>query len=181
MSCLATWRDGSSRYLVALMNHSHVYTDESRYRCFIYQRQRQSSSSTSKPSTTYKMAQSTQASCLGLWSVDEGYRTFNLKKCEQTRLFPLIGHECILCVRFVSVSKDSCHFPSWLSRHHDWQSLDDQSSIHLNKRGHSLRLRNRTASFGGGAEATETHSTCHQVEKSGREDARIVVHTKSGW
>ena len=79
MSCLATWKEGSSRYLVALMNHSHVYTDESRYRCFVYQRQRQSHHGDSKEAV-YKMAQSNQASCLGLWSVDEGYKTFTLKK-----------------------------------------------------------------------------------------------------
>ena len=81
MSCLATWKEGSSRYLVALMNHSHVYTDESRYRCFVYQRQRQSHHGDSKEAV-YKMAQSNQASCLGLWSVDEGYKTFTLKKRE---------------------------------------------------------------------------------------------------
>jgi hypothetical protein len=37
MGCLATWKEGNSRYLVAMMNHSHVYTDEARYRCFVYQ------------------------------------------------------------------------------------------------------------------------------------------------
>ena len=84
MSCLATWKEGSSRYLVALMNHSHVYTDESRYRCFVYQRQRQSHHGDSKEAV-YKMAQSNQASCLGLWSVDEGYKTFTLKKRESAR------------------------------------------------------------------------------------------------
>ena len=84
MSCLATWKEGSSRYLVALMNHSHVYTDESRYRCFVYQRQRQSHHGDSKEAV-YKMAQSNQASCLGLWSVDEGYKTFTLKKRELAR------------------------------------------------------------------------------------------------
>ena len=29
-----------------------------------------------------KMAMSAQASCLGLWSVDEGYKTFEMKKRE---------------------------------------------------------------------------------------------------
>ena len=37
LGCLATWKEGNSRYLVAMMNHSHVYTDEARYRCFVYQ------------------------------------------------------------------------------------------------------------------------------------------------
>ena len=86
MSCLAQWKEGSSRYLVAMMNHSHVYTDEARYRCFVFQKQqpggKRGSSSSSKGETVFKMAQSNQASCLGLWSVDEGYKTFTLKKRE---------------------------------------------------------------------------------------------------
>ena len=79
MSCLATWKEGSSRYLVALMNHSHVYTDESRYRCFVYRRMRQRDDA-DDAGTVYKMAQSNQASCLGLWNVEEGYRTYELTK-----------------------------------------------------------------------------------------------------
>ena len=79
MSCLATWKEGSSRYLVALMNHSHVYTDESRYRCFVYRRTRHHDDA-DDTGTVYKMAQSSQASCLGLWNVDEGYRTYKLTK-----------------------------------------------------------------------------------------------------
>ena len=84
MSCLATWNDGSNHYLVALMNHSHVYTDESRYRCFLYQKHRRHRPlpGGDRKEVVFKMAQSNQASCLGLWSVDEGYKTFTLKKCE---------------------------------------------------------------------------------------------------
>jgi hypothetical protein len=29
-----------------------------------------------------------------------------------------------------------------MGRHHDWISLDGHTSIHLNKRGHSLRIAN---------------------------------------
>jgi hypothetical protein len=70
---------------VALMNHSHVYTDESRYRCFVYRRQAQQQHGGGGKEVVYKMAQSNQASCLGLWSVDEGYKTFALKKCKLKR------------------------------------------------------------------------------------------------
>ena len=77
MACLATWKEGSSRYLVSMLNHSHVYTDEARYRCFVYQRQPNEAGR-----TTYKMAQSLFASCLGLWNVNEGYKTFTMTKCK---------------------------------------------------------------------------------------------------
>ena len=97
MSCLATWKEGNRKYLVAMMNHSHVYNDESRYRCFIYQKQRgnRGGHSTDGSEISHrsgnknnsggsgvriKMAMSAQASCLGLWNVHEGYKTFELKK-----------------------------------------------------------------------------------------------------
>ena len=79
MACLATWKEGSSRYLVSMLNHSHVYTDEARYRCFVFQRQH--TNAPNEP-TTYKMAQSLFASCLGLWNVNEGYKTFTMTKCK---------------------------------------------------------------------------------------------------
>ena len=83
MSCLATWKEGSRRYMVSMMNHSHVHNDDSRYRCFIYQKLRHGGSSgNGGKEVTYKMAQSSWASCLGLWNVDEGYKTFTLKKRE---------------------------------------------------------------------------------------------------
>ena len=97
MSCLATWKEGNRKYLVAMMNHSHVYNDESRYRCFIYQKQRGhrggqmtdgaevshksgGRNRSGNSAVKIKMAMSAQASCLGLWSVNEGYKTFELKK-----------------------------------------------------------------------------------------------------
>ena len=86
MSCLAQWKDGSSRYLVAMMNHSHVYTDEARYRCFVFQKVQPGKGGVKGRETVFKMAQSNQASCLGLWSVDEGYKTFTLKK-RKSQLF----------------------------------------------------------------------------------------------
>ena len=84
------------------MNHSHVYNDESRYRCFIYQKQRGNNRGrhhvTDRTAISHKagnqnnpgagssvrinMAMSAQASCLGLWNVHEGYKTFELKKCK---------------------------------------------------------------------------------------------------
>ena len=95
--CLATWKEGNRKYLVAMMNHSHVYNDESRYRCFIYQKQRGhrggqmtdgaevshksgGRNRSGNSAVKIKMAMSAQASCLGLWSVNEGYKTFELKK-----------------------------------------------------------------------------------------------------
>ena len=89
LSCLATWKDGSNRYLVAVLNSTHARTDEARYRCFLYQRQRggghgagHTRGHRGHSDVIFKMAQSEKASCVGLWSVDEGVKTFTLKKCK---------------------------------------------------------------------------------------------------
>jgi len=169
MACLATWKEGSSRYLVSMLNHSHVYTDEARYRCFVYQRQPNEAGR-----TTYKMAQSLFASCLGLWNVNEGYKTFTMTKLDS--------------------DMEKCAFPHFMHNHHDWHSVDGRISLHVNKRRHSLRLRNHTrlASFyqpEADEGYLESHVTCHQKElargvasRSSNEArvTRIVAHVKAG-
>ena len=76
LNCLASWKEGSLRYLVATVNQKHIHNDEARFKCFVYQRQRHHGSR----EMVYKMAQSEKASCVGLWSVDEGVKTFKMTK-----------------------------------------------------------------------------------------------------
>ena len=56
------------------MNRDHVYSDESKYRCFVYEK------SGKGDNKTVKMAQSLSATCSGLWSPLEGYRTFDMNR-----------------------------------------------------------------------------------------------------
>ena len=74
LECLATWSEGSKHYLVAEMDREHVFSDESKYRCFVY------SKAGKGDNRTVKMAQSLAATCTGLWSPEEGYRTFQMDK-----------------------------------------------------------------------------------------------------
>ena len=74
LQCIATWSEGSKKYLVVEMNREHVYSDESKYRCFVYENIGQGDNK------TVKMAQSLSATCDGLWSPTEGYRTFHMEK-----------------------------------------------------------------------------------------------------
>ena len=78
LQCLATWSEGSKNYLEAEMNREHVYSDESKYRCFVYEKYGKGDN------RTVQMAQSLTASCTGLWSPQEGYRTFDMEKGEQS-------------------------------------------------------------------------------------------------
>ncbi len=75
-----------------------------------------------------------------------------------------------------------CHFPSWMGRH-EWSSVDGSASIHINKKGHSLRMTARHSSFGGEADSVESHVTCHSAEEEeGKAGvARVVAHVKAGW
>ena len=91
MSCLASWREGSARYLVGHLLDAAGTGMEGRnspwdrspppppstaasgkdIRCFRYERH---------GGGTLHMAQSFGGSCMGLWSVDEGARTFKLNR-----------------------------------------------------------------------------------------------------
>ena len=74
LRCLATWKEGSKRYMVAEMRRDHVYSDEMKYRCFVYEKKGKGDNQ------TVRMAQSVAATCNGLWSSTEGFRTFHVKK-----------------------------------------------------------------------------------------------------
>lgn len=103
LECLATWKEGSSRYLVGRLHHGHASSNEERYRCFVYERAGQSVGAMTRavlgmatidhesglPSTipltedtpeVYRVAQSGDATCNGLFSPMEGSRTMTLTK-----------------------------------------------------------------------------------------------------
>lgn len=113
LQCLATWKEGSSRYLVGRVHHSHATSNEDRFRCFVYEKiggvnEGREGSSMSRIGTAmgsigtsthrdrliagetgrqtldldvdYKVAQSGDATCNGLFSASEGSRTMTLRK-----------------------------------------------------------------------------------------------------
>lgn len=70
--CLATWKEGSMRYLIGKIsqgNRRSLISDEDQYRCFVYQRSGDSNK------TIYHIAQSGDATCTGLQNVYEGSKT----------------------------------------------------------------------------------------------------------
>lgn len=105
LECLATWKEGSSRYLVGRLHHGHASSNEDRYRCFVYEKAGQTVQSNLNraamgmgtiehevalpggpvPEGTaevYRVAQSGDATCNGLFSPMEGSRTMTLRKGE---------------------------------------------------------------------------------------------------
>jgi hypothetical protein len=69
MECLATWKEGSTQYLVARLNGIGMVNDEGRYRCFVYAK---------SGNSTWNLAQSGDASCNGLTSAIDGAKTLKM-------------------------------------------------------------------------------------------------------
>lgn len=114
MVCLATWKDGSSKYLVAKMEHKLATSDEDRYRCFIYDHVIQDGV------TVYRVAQSGDATCNGIQSSTDGSKMMRLTRIESQ-------HE-------------KCKFPSWVLAHHHWRSLDYAHNYHFSRKNAALRV-----------------------------------------
>lgn len=110
LECLATWKEGSSRYLVGRLHHGHASSNEDRYRCFVYEKAGQTVQSNlhraamgigamdhdvglqSGPvpegaAEIYRVAQSGDATCNGLFSPMEGSRTMTLMKGTSSSFF----------------------------------------------------------------------------------------------
>jgi hypothetical protein len=73
LQCIASWKEGSKKYLVAELNREHMYSDESKFKCFVYERVGKGEDK------AVRMAQSESATCNGLWSAYEGFRTFDME------------------------------------------------------------------------------------------------------
>ncbi|XP_045493283.1 uncharacterized protein LOC123692570 isoform X1 [Colias croceus] len=132
LECLATWKEGSLRFLVGKIHHNHATSNEDRYRCFVYEKTNGIASNPSlkeNPVTPggveYRVAQSGDATCNGLFSATEGSRTMALKR---------------VSVRF------NCQFPSWMTFSHTWHTLDFTSNYTFYQRNATLRITNQTGS-----------------------------------
>ncbi|CAH0727998.1 unnamed protein product, partial [Brenthis ino] len=128
LECLATWKEGSLRFLVGKLHHNHATSNEDRYRCFVYEKTNASSSSMKEGpappgEVEYRVAQSGDATCNGLFSATEGSRTMALKR---------------VSVRF------NCQFPSWMTFSHTWHTLDFSSNYTFYQRNATLRITNQT-------------------------------------
>lgn len=152
LQCMATWKEGSARYLVGKVHHSHATSNEDRFRCFVYEQVNAHGSNglgnglgnglalglgglEEEPGlpvrghdagVVFRVAQSGDATCNGLSSDMEGSRTMTLYKAE-------------------AAAPSRCKFPSWLSAHAHWHTLDYRRSYSLHQKNTSLKISNSTA------------------------------------
>lgn len=154
LQCLAVWKEGSSRYLVGKVQHHHATSNEDRFRCFVYEKA--SAASEALDGIEYRVAQSGDATCNGLFSASEGSRTMTLKKAG-------------------SLSK--CRFPGWVTNSHGmgnshWHTLDYSTTYSFHHRNATLRVTNST-SLGGG----EMKIVCAQLKFSTRDETSVMLLT----
>ncbi|KAF9810374.1 hypothetical protein SFRURICE_008630 [Spodoptera frugiperda] len=151
--CLATWKEGSTRYLVGLISQvqrrNSISTDEDMYRCFVYKGQH------ADKTVTYTIAQSGDATCNGLTSSVDGSRTMKLTNVDDEH--------------------NRCHFPSWVVEHHKWFSLDHTHQYHFTTKNATLKIMNEDGSF------EEKRLVCHSIlEQKDKQFVKLVAHLTRG-
>lgn len=125
VECIGHWKEGSTRYFVGRLEGRRAVTDEDRYRCFAWERGRNE-----KDKTDYRMAQSGDATCNGVFSAYDGAKNLRIKKAG---------------------SYSGCEFPPWVAMHHRWHALDKgviYSVVHHNTTLKLHRPRNQPMSLG---------------------------------
>ncbi|XP_065156032.1 uncharacterized protein aus [Atheta coriaria] len=151
LECLATWKEGSSRYLVGKVHHNHASSNEDRFRCFVYEKA--SASSEAMDGVEYRIAQSGDATCNGLFSASEGSRTMTLKKAP---------------------SLNKCRFPQWISAHNYWHTLDYSSTYTFHHRNSTLHVVSTSG------ERQEMKIVCSMLKHSGDNWVMLLTHFTTG-
>ncbi|XP_049823135.1 uncharacterized protein LOC109604502 [Aethina tumida] len=146
LQCLALWKEGSSRYLVGKVHHNHATSNEDRFRCFVYEKT--SPSSEAQDGVDYRVAQSGDATCNGLFSASEGSRTMTLKRAP-------------------TVNK--CRFPPWVANYNHWHTLDYAATYSFHHRNSTLRITNSSG--------LEMRVVCSQVKYSSRDENTVILLT----
>ncbi|XP_065372584.1 uncharacterized protein aus isoform X2 [Calliphora vicina] len=160
LTCLATWKDGNSRYLVGLVSHHHAISNEERYRCFVYEKISSlmdlghfagPSMSTSKDAE-YKLAQSGDATCNGLDSAEVGSRIMSLRKPPVT---------------------ERCDFPVWFKGPRHWHVLMGNAVYNYHSNDGSIHIIKPNGYM-------ETRALCEQINKQTSTEMMSVVHYTTG-
>nr|XP_023027792.1 uncharacterized protein LOC111515825 [Leptinotarsa decemlineata] len=146
LQCLASWKEGSSRYLVGKLHHGHATSNEDRYRCFVYEKA--STSLEDMVGADFRVAQSGDATCNGLFSATEGSKTLTLKKAPPA---------------------NKCRFPFWISNYNHWHTLDYSATYSFHHRNSTLRITNSSG--------MDMKVVCIQLKQSTRDENVVVLVT----
>ncbi|XP_059620762.1 uncharacterized protein LOC132263675 isoform X2 [Phlebotomus argentipes] len=151
LTCLATWKDGNSRYLVGLVSHHHATSNEEKYRCFVYEKTSTGMGLSSKDAA-YKLAQSGDATCNGLDSAEVGSRIMTLRKAPPA---------------------ERCDFPAWFKGPKHWHALQGNVGYTFHQSDGSMHITRQSG-------AMETRALCEQINKQTPTEMMAVVHYTTG-
>ncbi|KAL7727398.1 hypothetical protein ACLKA6_003056 [Drosophila palustris] len=155
LTCLATWKDGNSRYLVGLVSHHHAISNEERYRCFVYEKISSlmgGPSMLSSKDAEYKLAQSGDATCNGLDSAEVGSRIMSLRK---------------------PPTAERCDFPAWFKGPRHWHALMGNAVYNYHSNDGSVHIIKPNGYM-------ETRALCEQINKQTSTEMMAVVHYTTG-
>lgn len=155
LTCLALWRDGSMKYMMGKLEHQMATSDEDRYRCFVWNHQ----------DGVYYVAQSGDATCNGLPSATEGSRMMQLTKVDSSSHYQVAN----------------CKFPSWLTDHQKWHTLDLSKTYHFSLHNGTMGV----TSVRDGETVLEMRAVCNSILSASDGmiliSAHITVGCESGY
>ncbi|XP_031775337.1 uncharacterized protein LOC100864924 isoform X2 [Apis florea] len=158
LQCLAVWNDGRNKYLVGTLKGRSISGAEKTYRCFLYEEKTHH-----QGKVVYLLAQSGEPTCNGLTTVSEGSPTIKLTKVDKEH--------------------NRCKYPSWITEHHDWRSLDGSKIYHFTNKNATLKIKIQKVD---GDMFHEEKIVCHNLEKlyptenSQGHKVKLIAHVTSG-
>ncbi|XP_072752670.1 uncharacterized protein [Anoplolepis gracilipes] len=160
LQCLAVWNDGRNKYLMGTLKGRSVLSDAKMYRCFLYEERPHH-----QGKTIYLLAQSGDPTCNGLTTVSEGSPTIKLTKVDKEH--------------------SRCKYPTWVTQHHDWHSLDGTKDYHFTNKNATLKIKAQVQDANGET-FHEEKIVCHNLEKLRLNEnvqgnkVKLVAHVTSG-
>ncbi|XP_043487509.1 uncharacterized protein LOC122514637 [Polistes fuscatus] len=158
LQCLAVWNDGGrNKYLVGTLKGRNAVSTEVIFRCFLYEEKHH------QGKVMYMLAHSGEPTCNGLTTVSEASLTIKLTKVDREH--------------------SRCKYPSWVTQHHGWYSLDGTKSYHFTNKNATLKVKLKKTD----QEAYhEEKIVCHSLEKMHPNDnmqghkVKVIAHVTSG-
>ncbi|XP_017877886.1 uncharacterized protein LOC108623702 [Ceratina calcarata] len=156
LQCLAVWNDGRNKYLVGTLKGRSVSGAEKMYRCFLYEEKTHH-----QGKVIYTLAQSGEPTCNGLTTVSEGSPTIKLTKVDKEH--------------------NKCKYPSWITEHHDWHSLDGTKVYHFTNKNATLKVRVQNCdSDTYHEEKIVCHNLENPTENAQGHKVKLIAHVTSG-
>ncbi|XP_015190925.1 PREDICTED: uncharacterized protein LOC107074205 isoform X2 [Polistes dominula] len=158
LQCLAVWNDGGrNKYLVGTLKGRNAVSTEVTFRCFLYEEKHH------QGKVMYMLADSGEPTCNGLTTISDASLTIKLTKVDKEH--------------------SRCKYPSWVTQHHDWYSLDGTKTYHFTNKNATLKIKAQETD----REAYhEEKIVCHNLEKMHPNDnmqghkVKVIAHVTSG-